>query len=204
MKKQIVIFLSILESISCYSQNSSPAFEIIEKYLRALGGREKLKSIKTVRFEMEGILNGEKYNVKMILFKPRRMLAEFAGPGHIEKRVLNGDQHVRILNGEKVPLADSDLVGMIEDSKIFPALTYEQDGYKVMVHGEKPYFPGYIEVELITASYKRRVHYYNIETGLLGRVLNDSGIEYNYSEYAEFEGILYPTKVMLKVSGREM
>ncbi|WP_027002424.1 insulinase family protein [Hugenholtzia roseola] len=171
---------------------------VIEKYIKAIGGREKLESIESRTMEMNAKIQGMDMAMKMITTKDGKSFSSQSVMGMQMKQVYNGTKAlVDTPQGKQIIEDETELAKMKESSVLFPQLYYAKNGTKLTLKGvTKVEGQDAYEVEVKTPAGSEGVEYYSTETGLLIQSVDaDKGTV--FSDYKEVEGVKIPHKARM-------
>ena len=115
----------------------------------------------------------------------------------VQKIVFNQYQGYNEVNGQRIPLTDSELEGAIIDSALFSELNYDFSTIELIgtsvVNDEKVY-----EIKVTD----NKTQYYSIESGLKVKEIESREIEGNQlvlettiNDYEEVDGVLIPSEL---------
>jgi outer membrane lipoprotein-sorting protein len=223
MKKTILLCVAVLLAMS--SSFAQTADEVIEKYLTAVGGKEKLAAIKTVKMTGKGKQQGMEFPLIMHQKAPNKqkqtinfqgkeiVISSFDGKEMWTTNFMN-------MKPEKSEAEDSENAALDED---IPDLFYEyqKKGYKIELEGEesiegtdcyrikltkKP-----IKVDGKTEENVSQ-YYFDKENGvmILMKMTGKKGpskgvtIDSYFSDYQEVNGLVMPYTISQKVNGQEV
>jgi hypothetical protein len=138
MKKTLLIFACVITSTTLFAQTAD---DIINKYADAIGGRDKLKAIKTIYMEGTVDANGQQIVIKdwKILKKADR--SEFTVVGMTGYTIITTDSGWSFspFQGQKVaePMtADMVKRAQVDLNSVDPLVDYKEKGYKVAYKGK--------------------------------------------------------------------
>lgn len=184
-------------------------FEVLERALEALGGVEKLRKPKTTRsvgtFEMPSMGFSGPITIMRASPNKMRLIIEIPGVGQVDQgtdgavawtaqpgagtQMLEGDEKAAMLR-------NADIERRFTPRKSFSKA--ETVGIET-IRGEEAY-----RLELETLEGESRVEFFSVETGLQLREVttettNGFSIERatDYLEYAEFDGVKVPMKMLI-------
>ena len=179
------------------------AADVINKYLTAIGGKEKLLAVKDIQTVSTATVQGQKVVVTHKAILPDAMLMDIELPDmnnlHALHLVVKGDSISFSQMGQNPPLDDEAKKGIKEDEKAFPELSFSQEGYKTEltsirnINGKDVY-----ELKVTHPSGRVFFYYYDVSTGLRTRVvknLSQGQTTTEYGDYRDVNGILFPWHV---------
>ncbi|MDC1518860.1 insulinase family protein, partial [Flavobacteriaceae bacterium] len=103
--------------------NGITASGIVESYIEALGGKEKLKTIQSIREKAEASLQGMTLEIVSQKTDQNQAITEVKMMGNVmQKQVVNIDKAFMEMQGQKIDFEGDTLNEMILESAIFPSL----------------------------------------------------------------------------------
>lgn len=173
---------------------------VIENYVAAIGGKEKLNTVKDVVMTSSASLQGQKLETVMKRKAPNMMLLEMKMSGMaMMTQKFDGQKGQVMQMGQPLPLDEAAQAEMKNQSYIFPELELEELGYKLdlkgveMVEGKKAYV-----VEMTSATGTKTTDYYDLSNGLKIRSISaaDGATVINdYGDYRDVNGVKFPYKI---------
>ncbi len=101
---------------------------IIIQHLKAIGGREKLKSINSLKTSYSGEIQGTTLAIESTVTNKKQMLVEMKMMGStMQKQVINKTKGYITVQGQKMDLEGDMLSKMIKDAEIFPELNMDSE-----------------------------------------------------------------------------
>jgi len=186
---------------------------VVENYLAAIGGREKLEALKDVETNMKMSMQGMSIDAKMYQKAPDkyRMTISMGGSVLSDTRFDGKVGRMSSMQGEQV-LEGKQLENLQTQSQFMRELKYEELGYTLqlksieLVNGKKTYM-----VDVSHPGSGTGYDYYDSETGLR---LREDKIEVtpdgemvqttHLSDYKDVDGILYPHKFDLAIGPQQI
>ncbi len=180
------------------------ADQVIEAYLKAIGGRPAIEGLKDVRKEYKATMQGMEVDlVEQVLVPDNYAMRMTMGPMTMQKLVYSaGKGYTEGMDG-RVELIDQMLQEAQENAWPVPEAAYKQMGHElrlmgvVEVEGRKAY-----RVRITTLSDKSYTDYFDVETGLKVKrtevqVTPQGNIEVNttYADYKAAGGVKFPWTV---------
>ncbi len=180
------------------------ADDIINKYLDAIGGREKINSIKDIAVESNGSMQGMTFTMKMNRVEPDKFYQEIQIGGMTQKTIMNGDKAVSISPMGNQQITGEDLTKLKYDSDVNSTAHLEKYDIKTKVTGkEKINGKDAYKVELTMPSGEKRYDFYDVENGLKVReakTITSPGGSFeqitDLLDYKEFGGVKFATKMV--------
>jgi zinc protease len=178
--------------------------EVIEAYLKALGGREALENIKDVKRVYKGQILDQEMQLSMLQKAPNLLRQQFTAPGFSRETVFDGEEGFERNAAGQQALAGASLDRMKVEATLFPQLAYAELGYKTRLlqlmdlEGTAAY-----KVEVTDPNGEVSHHFFSEDSGLLlethSTVETPSGQRfsqvYQILEYVEKEGVKFPSKI---------
>lgn len=181
---------------------------IINDYLEAIGGKEKIKTVKSIQSTGTMDLMGQTATVSVKQAEPDKMslVMSLNGMAMMEQKI-NGDKGVFGQMGQKQANAKGDPTydAVVDKIMIFEQLHYADKGYTTEVkeleevNGENCY-----KVVVTKAAGKTETHFYSVKSNLLIRTVSieDQGgqtatVVTDYKDYKEVDGILFPFNTVI-------
>jgi len=171
------------------------ADKVLNKYLEAIGGKDKLMGVASYSMLAEAEMQGMKLNLEMKKTSKDQFMQDVkVGGNSMSKQVFNGDKGYMVMQGQRKDMGEAELAKVKEESAPFPELNYlnsditlegveEVDGnkaYKLKISEEKSAF-------------------YDMETGLKVQEVTNAEMggqqitsTTNFKEYKEVAGIQFP------------
>ncbi|MDB4334768.1 insulinase family protein [bacterium] len=176
------------------------AEKVIENYLTAIGGEEKLSAIKDLTVNASTTMQGMTLSIVSRHMAPNRMLIETSMNGNVlSSQSFDGENgKVKTPMGEQI-LKGEMLEAMKYQSYIFPELTYATLRYKLELVGvEKLEDKKAYKVNVTNPVGKISTEYFCTKTGLKLKTVSSTpqgNTTTLIKEYKEVEGIMYPLEV---------
>lgn len=184
------------------------AKSILEKYITAIGGKNKLNTVESWSMAAETSLQGNTLELEMKKTSKSQFVQNIKFGGNtVQKQVLDGDSGYAIAQGQRKDLSEEELTKIKEESAPFPELNYLIAG-GVNIEG--------IEQVGYKKAYKLRITtdktaFYDVETGLKLQEMTTQEAQgqsftstINYSDYKEVSGIQFPFGITQKVGPQKL
>ncbi len=210
MKKILIVFLTLTLTVGSLSaQKADPkADKVIEKFIRAVGGREKLAQVQEVYKKVSMKVNGMDMQMETLLSKK--------GRGFVKMNMMGMEMVAYAFKDGKGYKMNQDMsYSELEKEKLDQIASESQSFFNGLDEYQK-YDRKYLgKVELDGKTYeavemkiseKKPVFYFDPKTHLLvaEKVHNeqtDSDMITYFKDYKEYNGILFPTKMEVKGNG---
>ncbi|HVU55343.1 MAG TPA: M1 family aminopeptidase [Puia sp.] len=181
------------------------AKDVVDKYLQAVGGLDKIEKLSDVVITSSGEVQGQKIVRTQKIKGPDKNYMEITLPDQnitAVKIVVNGDS-VKLSQMGQSPALDEDSRKEIKESSIqFPEAYFDKNGWKTEltsirnIDGKDAY-----EVKVTMPSGNVSTHYYDVNTGYKIKMTmtnprgGNSSVE--YGDYRDVSGIKFPYHVII-------
>jgi hypothetical protein len=173
---------------------SVSAEDILASYIKAIGGEEKVKTVKDVTTKMSMNMQGMKIDIVSKQKAPNKVIIETLMGGNIvASQIFNGSKGI-----SKSPMGNKEMTPeQVEDMKISSTLNgelyYKNLGIKTEVTGiedvdGKPAW----KLKLTLPNSKTSFEYYDQKSGLKVKTIGQAGQISLTSDYRVVAGILFP------------
>jgi len=109
---------------------------VIEKYIAAIGGKDKLSKIKDMSMKMESEVMGKVMEINMDMKEPNKMAQNISMAGMtIMKMAFDGEKGKRMAQGNIADFTPEETAEMKESSSMFRELKYKETGVKLTLKG---------------------------------------------------------------------
>lgn len=180
------------------------AQDVLDGYIKALGGVSALTKVRTVRKEYTADMGGRTVTMSESNASPvKYAMSMSVGPMVMQKLVYDGVRGVRTGMEGRKELVDEELEEAKQSAYPFPELFYRELDYRpvlngiVEVNGRRCYR---IAVEKVSGS--AFTEYYDVETGLKARRVETQPTEEgtfqvitDFKDYKPVEGVQFPTTI---------
>ena len=184
---------------------------VIDRYVKSIGGLEKLKEVKKLLQWWVIDLNNNKLYIKNKYMLPNKRLSTYSNKEIIVlKTVFNGEYGYVQKSGMINDIEGNDFLKLTMERSIFPIIYYDEHGYllslesKIPLKGEECYK---IRVE---APYGELSHlYFRISDGMLIRkeyidIKTNKVLNFiNFSDFKTFGDIKFPYKTETDIGGKK-
>ena len=174
------------------------AESVINKYIKSIGGTEKLKSVSSIEIKATANLQGTVLEMYSLKNNQNQSLMTMTAMGMtLVKSVFNKYQGYNEVNGQRIPLSDEELEQAIINSALFSELNFDLGSIELVgtsvVNEERAY-----EIKITD----NKSIFYSAETGLKLKEFESQEVDGNlitgevfYKEYKEVDGILIPSEI---------
>jgi predicted Zn-dependent peptidase len=177
---------------------------IVDSYLKAIGGKEEIKKINTLKASFTSELMGQKFDGTDNRMAPnKRSLVLMMGSMTVMQQSFDGTAGYQAQMGQKKIMDDKEIKENQDDKGIIPQLFYVSNDYQLSylgtgnAGGEDCY-----KLKVTKPSGKVTVEYYSIKSGLLlmeEGTIDAGGSEMTslveYSNYQKVGNVLFPYSV---------
>jgi zinc protease len=204
----------ISASTSAAGAGSAPvanvdAKTVINDYLKAIGGVDELKKIKSVVVTMGMEMQGMNLDVEQKKMLPNLEVTTVKMQGNVvNKTLFDGATGFEEQMGQKKPMSDEDVKDKMSQTTLFDQADYLTPSYKLQVVGtEKVNGKDAYKVSVTTPSGKTQTEYYDAQSKLLVRLDKDAVANnmtvsntVEFGDYKKLGNILIPYKQKVTVS----
>ena len=187
------------------------ADKIITSYIEAIGGAEKLNSVKDMKVVSEASIQGQTLQITSVNQAPNKSYSSVVvgGAFEVNKSVFDGENYVQFAQGQKQPNNSTDSQDAAIKSLMFPELRYGDMGVKTKLTTVEKVGDAYAyAVEVTYPSGTKLTDYFDMET--LFKVRQSTTVQtpqgemqqtVDFENYEEVEGIKLPKTVVIPVGG---
>jgi FtsP/CotA-like multicopper oxidase with cupredoxin domain len=175
--------------------------DVIENYIEALGGREKLESVKDMSMTMGATIQGMALTMKLKQKATGKMAMTVEMNGSVVNETrYDGEKAMVSAMGQKQVLEGEDADAFKSQAMIHPELAYGKKDYELKLTGAEKVDgePAY-KIEITSPDGSKSTEYFAIESGLkLKAVTVQDGpqgsvtVTNRFSDYQEVEGMMVP------------
>ncbi|OGU52381.1 MAG: hypothetical protein A2080_09530 [Ignavibacteria bacterium GWC2_36_12] len=224
MKKYFSVLIVFIININSYpgikalhdtllvSEDSLKAKEVIDNYVAAIGGADKIYNIMDRTTIMTGSIQG--INVTIISYQkaPNKFKQQIKAGNTKQVIIFDGEKGMMSLAGEKVQVTGGELEKLKFESTLTLLTDIEHYGIKLTFDGtEKIESEDAYKIILTLPSGIKWTQYYDTASGLklkeLKYIQSESGLfeqEITYDDYREVGGLLYPFKIKQSIGTQTM
>ena len=184
---------------------------VMGNYFKAIGGMDKLKSVKSMKQTASMDMMGQSVAVKYLNKAPNMTRMEMTMQGMtVMKQVFDGTKGYAEQMGQKADLEGDNLAMAKEQGYIFKELHFEKLGYKMVHDGMENVNGKNCHVVTVTSPEERATTmYYDMDSGLKVKEMSQSegpggqkmSISQEYDDYKEVNGIMFPHTMKLIGAG---
>ncbi len=187
--------LSLLFVANVMAQNVPTAKQIIDNYITALGGKQKLESVKTLSMKNTISVMGMDMEGKTVK-KDNKFKSTQTMMGQEMVQMFDGEKGYANQMGQKMDFP-ADQVAKLKVSKIIDALGMDPAKIKTV---EKKQVDG---ADYFVLSSDDSKSYFDVKTGLLSKTENDKG-NMSINKYTDVDGIKFVEEMTLNAAGQEI
>ena len=178
------------------------AEKVLEKYLTAVGGADKVAAVKTAKISMDANVMGTPRTIDFVYDSQNgRYVQKVSSSGNvIQKTSLANGKGSISEQGKTIEMDPTQLAEAQLNSYLFPEAVYKANGYTVLLDGLKDLegTPAY-KVIITAASGAKLINYYAQDSGLKVKYENlASGEDTYYGDYQAKNGVLLPMSWTIK------
>lgn len=177
------------------------AEKVIENYIKALGGADKLRSITDQVMKMGTEMQGMTIEMTATYKAPNKILVITSVGGNVmQKQVFDGERGMASAMGQTMELSGKQLADMKIQAKMFPELEYKKLGYdlKLIEVEEIDGKPAY-KVQISNPEGTSKNEYFDVSTWLKVRTvasqetqMGPMTVTSNFGDYREVDGVKFP------------
>ena len=177
------------------------AMDVINNYVDALGGKEKLEAVEDLQMTMNASIQGMALTMKLNQKATGKMSMKVEMNGSVVNETrYDGEKAMVSAMGQKQILEGEDAASLRAQATIYPELEYGQKGYELKLTGaEKVGEEDAYKINIIDPDGNESTQYFSISSGLkLKAVATQEGpqgmitVTNTFSEYTEVDGIMFP------------
>ena len=176
------------------------AMQLLENYFTALGGRDKLNSVKSIDQSYALDFMGMSITARVVQDNGKFYMAMTTSGMTLMKQVYNGQEGMIEQQGNRAPLEGKDLDGIKEQSTLFPERKYNEAGYVVELKGIEDVNgkPAY-KLSVTKPTGSKSTEYYDKMTFLKIKEIQTNEMmgqtattTYEYSDFKPVDGLMIP------------
>lgn len=174
------------------------AEKVIESYVEAMGGAEKLKSVEDLSMKATLKVQGMELALNTYQQAPNKIKVETLMGGNVlSKQIYNGEVGIMVAQGQQQNLEGEMLESIKYQAILFPELQYEELGYKLELIGkDKVDGKSAYKMTITDPLGKASTAYFDIASGLKVKEIANSPMGSSttiYADYTETDGIKFPS-----------
>lgn len=182
------------------------AQQVVDNYVKAIGGKEKLMQVQDVTMTMKTSLQGMSFESVMQQKATGKLALSVVMNGMtMQEQRFDGEKGMVAQMGQKQPVEGKDLEGLRRQAMLFSEMHYAKLGYQLSLKGiEQVEGKNAYQVEVKVSDTDIVTEFYDTETGLKIRTMtvvsgggNTATVINDLSDYKEVNGILFPHTVVV-------
>lgn len=174
---------------------------IIAKYIIAVGGEEKIRSIKNASMTAEANFQGQIIEIKTIADSEntRLMQSTSIGGNVMQKTLLVNGKGQMVMMGQVQELPEETAALLKPQTYVYPEQFYQEMGFTLEFLGIEEIDGQQTNKIGITAPNGLVTNeFYAVESGLKIRTSSQATGDITYSDYQEVDGVLFPMLLTIK------
>ena len=187
------------------------AEKVIDGYLAAIGGKEKLAEVKDLTIVSNADLQGQQLSIKVVNKAPNLsyQVILMGGAMELQKSVYDGKNFAQYAQGNKAPNDEKGAKDAPIKGQEIAELHYQTMGAKLELTGiEKVEEVNAYVVEVTLPSGSKTIEYFDFESGLKLRSTQfmqgpqgEVVMSTDYKDYKEVDGIMFPHITVIPLGG---
>ncbi len=178
--------------------------QVIEDYINAIGGRDKLESVQDLAIIMATEFNGMTLQTEMKKKVPNKMATVASMNGNpVFTQIFDGTSGMVNQGGQKIEADEAMLKEMEATAPMFVELDYTKDGYSLELQGIEDVNEAKAYKVLVTDPNGKQVtEFFDTKTSLKVQSIAEAAGQMattSYSNYQEVDGISFPFTVKTSV-----
>ncbi|WP_209329816.1 peptidase, M16 family protein [Lunatimonas salinarum] len=183
-----------------YSVKEKTPDEIINSYVTAVGGMEKIKGVRNMVMVMEASIQGMTLEISSTSDQEnKRLVQQTAMNGNVvQKTIVKDGKGFISAMGQVQELQSEQLDAVNAQIFVFPEIHYERLGYTLSSEGESEVDGEKVHVlKIVTKTGIETKEYYSVQSGLKLRTSSEQAGDISYSDYREVDGLKIPHKMAI-------
>ncbi len=177
------------------------AEKVLENYLNAIGGADKVAAIQTAKISMDANVMGTALTIAFVYDSQNGRYGQKTSIGGnvMQKTTLANGKGSMSVQGNLREMTPEQLAEAQLNSYLFPEAVYKANGYTATLDGLKDVDgkPAY-KVVIATASGAKLINYYAQDSGLKIKYENPASGDTFYGDYQPTNGVLLPMSWTIK------
>ena len=216
MKNIIIVIVFILGLVIVQFANGQSVDDIIDQYITARGGQEKLTSIKSLYLEGTRDMMGNEVQVKVTKVDGKLNRVDFEIGGNTGYTIITPDKGWTYIpmRSDKVDEIPAERLKTMQDQLDIagPLVDYAAKGYKAVLQGKEAIKDKEAwKIQVTNNSGKDITYYIDTKTNLLvqSRQMAEGGrrnggpteVITDFSDYKDFDGVMFPQTITTEGTG---
>jgi predicted Zn-dependent peptidase len=190
-----------VESSGAVIPEGMTAEKVVEGYIKAIGGADKLKSVTDQKMKMSTEMQGMTIEMESVQKAPDKVLITVSMGGNVmQKQVFDGERGMATAMGQKTELEGKQLDEMRLQAKMFPELDYANGEYQLELLevedlGGQPAY----KLQVTNPSGTSVTEFYDVASSLKVRTITTQEtqmgpmtVSASYDDYRDVEGVKIP------------
>lgn len=178
------------------------AEQVIDKYIQAIGGKEKLMAIKDESMSMEASAQGMTLEMVSLKKDPGKVKISVTVMGNeVQSQVFDGKSGKVTQQGQSAAMGEKELKKAEGEALIFPELHYTKLGYKLSYKGTEAVNGSEAhKVVIEDPQGNKETTFFDVKTGYMVKnvEVSETGTQtIEFADYQEQNGIFSPRKVVI-------
>jgi hypothetical protein len=179
---------------------------VLEDYINAIGGTDKLETINDLSVMMTATVQGMGIEMNLAQKAPDKMSLKVSAGGMVmQEQKYDGEKGMSSQMGQKTILEGDDLESMKMQSILFPERKYHEMGYKLTLVGIEPVEKkNAYKIEIESPNGRKITEFYDVESSLKVRtIMTEAGttLIQDFLNYKEVEGEGIRMPYLIKTTG---
>ena len=175
--------------------------EVLNNYINALGGKDKLLKVRDLTMNMEAEAMGQKIEMNLVQKSPGKVYQAFIMQGRKQETIFDGEKGKLVAGGQTTPMPKAQIASTKEQAILFTEMRFDELGYETKLVGtENINGKNVYVVETVSPEGKKETLFFDTKSHLKIKessiVPNQVGqiqtISTELSDYQEVDGILFP------------
>lgn len=191
------------------------AESVVKNYIKAIGGEEKLESVKDLSMKLSAEMMGQKIEIEQKILRPDHSLMTMTLPSQnmtVMKILVNKDSVSMQRMGQPMPLSDEQKADMKQNTEPFPELNFLNGKYQLKLTGiEQVNGKDAYAIKVTNAKGKTSTYYFDTKTGYEVRKVSSEKTQRgevsditDLSDYKAVNGILFPYTIISQTGPQKM
>ncbi len=171
------------------------AESVIDKYLEALGGKDKISAVTSLKQTATAEVQGMQISqiVQVDTKKGMALKLTMMGPQEVARITITKDKVVASSMGQEQELPENIAAAMKGDLEIVPEAYYAENGTKLVLDGVSRVNDEEAYKVSVNRGGVKIIDYFSVASGLKVKSESTEFGEVVYSDYTEYEGLKFPS-----------
>ncbi|MBC6368947.1 peptidase, M16 family protein [Algoriphagus sp. AK58] len=174
---------------------------IIANYIKAVGGKEKVESIKNASMTGEASFMGQSITIKTVAdSENERLLQSTSVGGNVMQQTVLKNGKAQIMAMGQVQEVPDEMTTLLKTQTfVFPEPRYQEMGYALSYEGtEEIEGESTHKIKISAPNGMITFEYYSVASSLKVRTSSDATGDVTYSDYQEVDGVKFPMTLKIK------